>query len=120
MLGKLLINFLVPVVVFTSITQFSEAVSDTKVFIFSASIFLFSFIISILFSKGLKLGEGRAGPFILASVNPNGFYLPFPIVYALYRIPLRVGPFVVHPEKHPGPVARFGPACAYIYAHDCV
>lgn len=83
-LSILLINFLLPVVVFTSITQFNEAVGDLRIFTFSASIFLLSSVVAYLFLRLLKHRGRTVGPFILASVNPNGLYLPFPIVYALH------------------------------------
>lgn len=85
-LSILLINFLFPVAVFASITQFSEAFGDLRISIFSASIFFFSSIVAYIVFKFLREGEKTVGPFILASILPNGFYLPFPIVYALHGV----------------------------------
>lgn len=75
-----------PVVIFTSIAQFSEAFSDYRIILFSLLIFFLSSIVAFLFFKTLKKGGRVVGPYILASVNPNGFYLPFPIVYALHSV----------------------------------
>lgn len=82
----LLSNLLMPVAVFTSITQFSEAFNDFRIPLFSVFIFFLSFIVAFFVFKIIKRKGGSVGPFILASVNPNGFFLPFPIVLALYNV----------------------------------
>jgi len=79
-----LIYFSLPVVIFTSIAQFSEAFSDLRILIFSASIFFISSIVAYILFRILKERGTDSAPFVLTSINPNGFYLPFPIVYALY------------------------------------
>ncbi len=86
MLSLLLVNLLMPVVILSSIIRFSEAFSDYRIALFSASIFFLSFVLAY-FLFGTFKGKGiDVGPYILASINPNGFYLPFPIVYALFDV----------------------------------
>lgn len=84
-LSILLINFLLPVAVFASITQLGEVIYDPIISIFSVSIFPLSSVVAYLFLRTLKQKGRLVGPFILASANPNAFLLPFPIIYALHE-----------------------------------
>lgn len=86
MLSALLVNLLFPIVVFISITQFTEAIRDLRISLFSASIYLFSSVLAYVVLRMLGQRGKAVGPFVLASILLNGFYLPFPIVYALYGV----------------------------------
>jgi predicted permease len=79
-----LVYFGVPVVIFASIARFSEVFSDLRILVLSFSIFFFSSIAAFILFKFLNDRIIDARPFILSSINPNGFYLPFPIIYALF------------------------------------
>lgn len=85
-LSVLLVNLLFPMVVFISITQFTEAIRDFRISLFSVSIYLLSSVLAYIVLRVLGQRGKAVGPFILASILPNGFYLPFPIAYALHGV----------------------------------
>ena len=83
-ISKLLINVLVPVVIFSSTMQFSITLIDVRIILFSCSIFFFSSVLAYVFLRILRLKGDAVGPFVLNSVNANQLYLPLPIIFALY------------------------------------
>ena len=79
----ILINILVPLVVFSAILQFNQTIKDIRFFLASVSIFLFSSVLAILFSRFSKIPSRIQGPLILLCINTNYIYLPFPIINSL-------------------------------------
>jgi predicted permease len=82
-ISSTLINFFVPIVVFSSITQLGQNIGDQRLAFFSVLIFILSSVLAYFFSRFLS-GPHVVGPFVLSIINLNSIYLPFPIVHAVY------------------------------------